>query len=120
MNRFQRFEDIDTSGEQPLPRPPASVTVTVWDLGPQLTAPVPKAPEHTATPAAWADYETDVARHIAAVLKFRREKAEFDQKYDGPVRLALDPTSAREFLARDSRYVTEPPPGLMHSRPGRA
>jgi hypothetical protein len=81
---------------------------------------VPKEPEHTATPAAWEDYEEDTARFIAQIFRFRRERAEFLEKYGGPVKLELDPTSAREFLARDSRYETEPPPGLMHSRRGRA
>ena len=65
MNRFQRFEDIDTSGE--LPRPPASVTTTVWDLGPQLPASVPQRPEPTAVPARWLEFEEDTAHFVALV-----------------------------------------------------
>jgi hypothetical protein len=112
---FERFEDSDTAGEQTLPRPPASVTLTqIWDIGPRLNSAVPKEPDHTATPAEWEDYETDVAHHVALVLKYRREKAEFDQKYEGPVKIETDAVSAREMIERgDGRYVSALPAGLM-------
>jgi hypothetical protein len=115
MNRFQRFEDIDTSGEQPLPRPPASVTVTVWDIGPRLNSAVPKQPDSTAPPGEWEDYETDVSQHVAAVLRYRRERAEFIQKHgSNPIRLELDPVSARECIEHGAgRYVLTLPSGLM-------
>jgi hypothetical protein len=107
MNRFQRFEDIDTSGDQTLPRPPTSTTVTVLDLGPQLPDAVPQRPEPTATPARWLDFEEDTAHFVALVLKFRRERAEFVQKHgSGPVTLDTDPVSAREMVERgDGRYI---------------
>jgi hypothetical protein len=115
MNRFQRFEDIDTSGEQTLPRPPASVTVTVWDLGPQLLADVPEKPDPAATPSAWQDYETDLSGHIAKVLQYRRLRAEWVQAHGGdPVKIETDPVSAREMIERGGgRYVSTLPLGLM-------
>jgi hypothetical protein len=121
MGNFDKALDEDYQNQPVMPAIPPERTITVFDLGPQLPASVPKAPDHTATPSAWQDHEEDVAHHVALVLKYRRERAEWVQKYGGdPVKLELDPTSAREFLARDSRYVTEPPPGLMHSHRGRA
>jgi hypothetical protein len=115
MGHFERFEDADTKQDQGLPRPPASVTITVWDIGPVLTSAVPTRPEPTATPGAWEDYETDVAHHVAMVLKYRREKSEWTQKHGGgPVKLELDPVSARECIERgDGRYVSTLPSGLM-------
>jgi hypothetical protein len=75
---------------------------------------VPKEPEHTATPAEWEDYETDVSRHIALVLKYRRDRSAWVQKNGGPVKLELDPVSAREALANGAeQYVSELPLGLM-------
>jgi hypothetical protein len=61
------------------------------------------------------DYDEEVAHHVALVLKFRRERAEWVQKHGGaPVRLELDPVSAREALAHGTgRYVSTLPPGLM-------
>ena len=107
MNRFQRFEDIDTSGEQPLLRPPASTTATVLDFGPQFPDVVPQRPEHTAVPARWLDFEEDAAHFVALVLKFRRERAEFVQKHgNGPVKIETDAVSAREMVERGGgRYV---------------
>ena len=102
MNRFQRFEDIDTSGDQTLPRPPTSTTVTVLDLGPQLPDAVPQRPEPTATPARWLDFEEDTAHFVALVLKFRRERAEFVQKHgNGPDYI--------EWQSRDLRYQPTTP-----------
>jgi hypothetical protein len=65
--------------------------------------------------AAWEDYETDVAHHVAAVLRYRRERAEWVQKHGGnPVKLELDAVSAREALAHGAgRYVSALPSGLM-------
>jgi hypothetical protein len=120
MNRFQRFEDIDASGEQPLPRPPASTTAILWDIGPVLNSAVPTRPEPTATPGAWEDYETDVARHVAAVLRYRRERADWIQQHGGgPIRLELDAVSAREALVNGAgQYVSELPLGLMPRQRG--
>ena len=84
MGHFERYEDTDTSGDQTLPRPPASVMLTVWDTGPVLNSAVPTRPEPAATPGAWEDYETDVSQHVAAVLKYRRERREWVEKH-GPV-----------------------------------
>jgi hypothetical protein len=121
MGHFERHEDIDASGDQALPRPPASLALmSVWDIGPVLNSAVPTRPEPTATPGEWADYETDVARHVAAVLKFRREKAEFNQQHDGPVEIQVDVVSGREMIERGAgRFVSKLPSGLMHLRPGR-
>jgi|SRR6516225_10532058 hypothetical protein len=114
VGHYERLEDFDTSGELALPRPPASVTMTVWDLGPRLNSVVPKQPDPTATPAEWLEYEEDVAHHVASVLKFRREKAEFDQKHEGPVKIETDAVSAREMIERGGgRYVSTLPLGLM-------
>ena len=104
MNRFQKFEDIDTSGEQPLPRPPASTTVTVLDFGPQLPDVVPQRPEHTAVPARWLDFEEDTAHFVALVLKYRRERAEFVLKHgNDPVKIETDAVSAREMVERENK-----------------
>jgi hypothetical protein len=93
--------------------PPVKPTV-IWDIGPRLPATVPQEPEPTATPAAWLDYEEDCARHVALVLKYRRERAEWTQKHGGgPVRLDLDPASAREAIERGGgQYVSTLPAGL--------
>jgi hypothetical protein len=93
--------------------PPVKPTV-IWDIGPQLPDAVPQRPEHTATPAAWLDYDEDVAHHVALVLKYRRERAEWTQKHGGnPVKLELDAVSAREALANGAgRYVSTLPAGL--------
>jgi hypothetical protein len=115
VGHYQRYEDSDTSGEQALPRPPASMAIAqIWDIGPQLPASVPKAPEHTATPSAWLDFETDASHHVALVLKYRRERAEWIQKHGGsPIRLELDHVSAREMIERGGgRYVSTLPSGL--------
>jgi hypothetical protein len=105
MNR--RFEASTTAGEETLPRPPASTTVTVLDFGPQLPDAVPQRPEPAAVPAAWLDYHEDAARHVALVLAYRRLHAEFIQKYgDGPVKIETDPVSAREMIERGGgRYI---------------
>src|SRR5262249_53072229 len=81
MGHFERFEDADTQQDPSLPRPPASATMTIWDIGPVLTSAVPTRPEPTATPEAWEDFETDLSRHIAAVLRYRREKSDWVQKH---------------------------------------
>jgi hypothetical protein len=107
MGHFERFEDIDTSQEPALPRPPAAPTMTVWDLGPQLPDAVPQRPEPTAVPARWLEFEEDTAHFVALVLKFRRERAEFVQKHgNGPVTIEADPVSAREMVDRGAgRYI---------------
>jgi hypothetical protein len=122
MGNFDKALEEDLQNQPVMAAIPPERPVTVFDLGPQLPTDVPKQPDHTATPAAWEDYEEDTARYLAQILRYRRERGEWVQKYGGdPVKLELDhPTSAREFLARDSRYVTEPPPGLMHARRVRA
>jgi hypothetical protein len=113
MNRFQRFEDIDTSGEQPLPRPPSSVTVIVWDIGPQLPADVPQRPDSSATPAQQEDYQADISAYVAAVFRYKRERQEFEQKYKGPVEIQADSVSAREFKERSpERYLDFLPSGV--------
>jgi hypothetical protein len=113
IGHYERFEDFDTAGEQPLPRPPAEVKTVLWDLGPILNSVVPTRPDSTAPPSAWQDYELDLSRHVAAVLRWRREKVEFDQKHGGSVKLELDAASAREALERGAgRYVSPLPPGL--------
>jgi hypothetical protein len=117
MGHFERFEDADIKQDPIRPIPPAPVAV-IWDIGPQLPAPAPTKPNSTATPAAWLDYEEDVAHHVALVLKYRRERAEWTQKHGGgPVRLELDPVSALEALERGAgQYVSALPSGLMPGR----
>src|SRR6516162_3078218 len=114
MNRFQRVEDPDIAGELALPRPPASTTVTVFDLGPQLPVDVPTRPNPAATPAQQEDYETDVSHYVAKILQYRRERAEFTQKHgNGPIKIATDAVSAREMIDRGAgRYVLKLPAGL--------
>jgi hypothetical protein len=76
--------------------PPVKPTV-IWDIGPRLPATVPQEPDSTATPAQWLDYEEDVAHHVALVLKYRRERAEWVQRHGGgPVKIETDAVSARE------------------------
>ena len=113
MGHFERFEDADIKQDQVLPIPPVPVAI-VWDIGPQLPVAVPTRPDSTAPPSAWQDYETDVSRHIALVLKYRRARAEWVQKHGGgPVRLELDPLSAREAIERGGgRWVSSLPHGL--------
>jgi hypothetical protein len=114
MGHFERYEDADTKQDPIRPIPPAPVAI-VWDIGPQLPAPAPTQPDSTATPARWADYEEDVAHHVAMVLKYRRERAEWIEKHGGgPIKIELDPVSAREAIERGAgRYVLTLPAGLM-------
>jgi hypothetical protein len=58
-------------GVPSMPAIPPDRVVTLWDIGPRLPASVPE-PDSTATPAQWADYEEDVAHHVALVLKCAR------------------------------------------------
>jgi hypothetical protein len=110
--------DEDYQNQPVMPAIPPVKPTVIWDVGPQLSSDVPQRPEHTATPAQWLDYEEDCAHHVALVLKYRRERAEWVQKHGGsPVRLDLDSASAFEALKNGAgRYVTALPSGLMPGR----
>ena len=89
------------------------MSVLLFDIGPQLPAPAPTPPAGKATPAQQAAYEEDVAAYVAAVLRYRRERQEFEQKYQGPVEIQADPVSAREFKERSpERYLDFLPSGV--------
>jgi hypothetical protein len=102
-------------GVPAMPAIPPVKQTAIWDIGPRFPAAAPQEPDSTATPAQWLDYDEDVAHHVALVLRYRRERAEWTQKHGGgPIRLELDPVSAREALAHGAgRYVSSLPSGLM-------
>jgi hypothetical protein len=101
MGRFDKALDEDYQNQPIMPAIPPVQVVTLIDRGPQLPAPAPTQPDSTATPAQLEDYESDVAAYVASVLKFRRERKEFEHAHGaGPVELKLDPLTAREFKER--------------------
>jgi|SRR6516164_6148133 hypothetical protein len=115
MGNFDKALDEDFQNQPVMPAiPPVKLTV-VWDIGPQLPAPAPTKPNSTATPAAWLDYEEDVAHHVALVLQYRRQRAEWVQRHGGgPVKVETDAVSAREMVERSAgRMVFTLPAGLM-------
>jgi hypothetical protein len=118
MGNFDKALDEDFQNQPVMPAIPPVKPTVIWDLGPRLSTTVPQEPEHTATPAQWLDYEEDVAHHVAMVLKYRRERAEWTQKHGGgPIRMELDAVSAREAIANGAgRYVLTLPAGLMPGR----
>jgi hypothetical protein len=112
MGNFDKALDEDFQNQPLMPAILPERTITVLDLGPRLPADVPKEPAVTATPGQWLDYEEDVSSYVALVLKFRRERSLWTEKHGtGPVKIALDPVSAREMVERGAgRYVL--PSGL--------
>jgi hypothetical protein len=111
MGNFDKALDEDYQNQPVMPAIPPVQAVTLLDWGPQLPAPAPLRPDSTATPAQLEDYEEDVAAYVAAVLKYRRERKEFEHKHGGPVELKLDPLSAREFKERAPERYRDRLPG---------
>jgi hypothetical protein len=115
MGNFDKALDEDYQNQPVMSAIPPVKPTVIWDIGPQLPSDVPQRPGHSATPEDWMDHEENTARFVAKIFQWRRLRAEWVQKHGGgPVRLDLDPASAREAIERGGgQYVSTLPSGLM-------